>query len=109
MTANPRHSNPGRTPFEARQIEEAAREAAAIGGRVRHAGTDRAQWPLDEAGEGVAEGFELAEQDLIAAAEHADGPADPLADAIPPERGGPAQAYGEADHELSAEVPETDR
>ncbi len=109
MSDNPRHSHPDRTPFEARQIEEAAREAAAIGGHVRHAGTDRAKWPLDEAGEGVAEGFELAEQDLIAAAEHADGPGDPLADAIPPERGAREQPYGEADHEASAEAPETDR
>jgi hypothetical protein len=62
---------------------------------------DRGERPLAEAGEGVAEGFELAEEELIEAAGHADGPDDPLADAFTPEvDGGAARGiFGEAHHE----------
>ncbi len=53
------------------QEEAAAQEAAAIGGRVPGQDeVDPAQRAPSEAGEGVAEGFELAEQDLIEHASH---------------------------------------
>jgi hypothetical protein len=89
------------TPWEAEEIEAAAREAAAIGGRAGDEGLDPAQRPLAEAGEGEAEGFELAEADLINAAEDGDSRADPLHDAFTPEVGTPAPlgTFGEADHE----------
>jgi hypothetical protein len=43
------------------------------------------QRPLEEAGQGEAEGFEQAEQELIDAAEHGDGGGDPELDAFTPE------------------------
>ena len=44
--------------------EDAAAEAARIGGRVPRDEEDPARQPLTEAGEGESEGFELAERDL---------------------------------------------
>jgi hypothetical protein len=65
--------------FEREQEESAAAEARAIGGRpsseppgVDADELDPAQAPLIEAGEGEAEGFELAEQELIEHASHGD-------------------------------------
>ena len=43
---------------------------------------DPARQPVEEAGGGVAEGFEQAEEQLIENASHGDGQGDPLADAI---------------------------
>jgi hypothetical protein len=43
------------------------------------------QRPLEESGEGEAEGFEQAEQELIDNAEHGDGGGDPEVDAFTPE------------------------
>jgi hypothetical protein len=43
------------------------------------------QRPLEEAGEGEAEGFEQAEQELVEAATHGDGGVDPATDAFEPE------------------------
>ena len=62
---------------------------------------DPALEPLIEAGEGESEGFELAEEDLIEAAQHGDSTADPLGDAFTPEIDGfdDVDSYGEADHE----------
>lgn len=79
----------------------AAREVAAIGGHAGDEGLDPVDRPLAEGGEGVAEGFELAEEELIGAADHADGLNDPLADAFTPEVDGGARhgIFGEADHE----------
>ena len=62
--------------WEAEQAEAAAREAASIGGRAGDEELDPALRPLVEAGEGVAGGFELAELDMIEAAERDYG--DPL-------------------------------
>ncbi len=99
------------SPSEARQIAAAARAAAAIGGPTPDADLDPSQRPLAEAGEGVAEGFELAEQELIEAAAHGDSEADPLADAFTPEvdRARVVGEHGEADHAESSEVPDSDR
>lgn len=98
-------------PWEEREVAAAAREAAAIGGRAGDEDLDPAERPLIEAGEGVAEGFELAEQDLIDAAQHTDGGGDPLRDALTAEaEGGHAIGeYGESDHEESSEIPEGER
>jgi hypothetical protein len=64
----------------------AAAEASAIGGpRLDDAHGDPALEPVYEAGGGDAEGFELAEAELIENASHGEGRADPLFDAPTPE------------------------
>src|SRR5438128_2739901 len=60
---------------EREQEELAAAEAAQIGGRPTEEDgdyVDEAQRPLEEAGQGEAEGFELAERALIEHASHGD-------------------------------------
>jgi hypothetical protein len=52
---------------------EAAAEAAAIGGPAGDDAVSDEERPLVESGEGVAEGFEQAEAELIERAEHGDG------------------------------------
>ena len=88
----------------------AAAEAAAIGGRRRPTGHDPAMDPVYEAGGGEAEGFELAEADLIENASHGDGRGDPSQDAFTPELEADEVTgiAGEADREHAAEA-EDDR
>jgi hypothetical protein len=83
-----------------REEEAAAAEAARIGGDVNYEDIDEAQRPLTESGEGVSEGYELAEEDHRRNAEHDDGQGNPLRDAPEAEAEGdrPEQVYGEADH-----------
>jgi hypothetical protein len=97
--------------WEQEQIDAAAREASAIGGRAGDEDLDPAQRPLVEAGEGIAEGFELAEADLIEAAEHPGSWANPELYAFSPEREADLATapYSEADHEDSSEAAEGDR
>ena len=61
-----------------------------------------ARRPVEEAGGGEAEGFELAEQELIEAAENWEEGRSPERDAFPAEEDSGA-VYGEADHEHSSE------
>ncbi len=92
--------------FITRQEREAAAEAAAIGGAPADVGgasfdepIDEALRPVYEAGGGDAEGFELAERDLVRNASHDDGAAFPERDAFTPETESdlsPAE-YGEGD------------
>ncbi len=94
--------------FTTREEREAAREAAAIGGVNPEVGgadpsepVDPAMAPVYEAGGGEAEGFELAERDLVRNASHDDGEGYPERDAFTPETEAdrsPAE-YGEADEE----------
>jgi hypothetical protein len=88
--------------------EAAAEEAAAIGGAVPDYETDEAHRPLEEAGEGEAEGFELAERELREAAEHGEQRVDPELDAFTPEveSDRSTAAYGEPDEEDVTEVVE---
>jgi hypothetical protein len=99
------------SPWEEQEVAAAARDAGAIGGRAGDEDLDPAQRPLAEAGEGVAEGFELAEDELIEAAQHGSSQANPIADALTPETDGSRAAgdYGEADHEESTGGPDSDR
>src|SRR5690348_13196180 len=85
--------------------EAAAAEAGRIGGRSGDQSLDDAERPLVEAGEGEAEGFEVAEQDLIDHAEYQDGEGTPRLDqfAGEPEEADPG-VYGEPDEEDSTEV-----
>jgi hypothetical protein len=111
MPTNPRDSHQSFGPFEAEQIRGAASAARAIGGRAGDEDLDPAQRPLIQGGEGESEGFELAEQDLIEAAQHGDSGADPLGDAFTPEGDGwrSTAVYGEADYESSTELRDSDR
>jgi hypothetical protein len=67
---------------------------------------DPAMEPVEEAGGGVSEGFEQAEEDLIDNASHGDGGGNPEVDAIDNE-GDEAERstaeYGEADEEEAGE------
>lgn len=87
----------------AEEAEAAAAEAAEIGGDVPADEEDPALAPLAEAGEGEAEGFELAERDLEDIASHGDQHRFPGSAAPPPEE--PQQAeYGEADEEIKEDA-----
>jgi hypothetical protein len=103
--------------YEREQEEAAAEEARHIGGRPdadnedyverdwRPGGISDEAWrPLEEAGEGEAEGFEEAEAELIERAENPHGPS-PIRDAEGVEEDPEAldTEYGEADHEYTAE------
>jgi hypothetical protein len=100
-----------RLPWEEHEVDDAAGEAARIGGRAGDEYLDPAERPLVEAGEGVAEGFELAEEDLIGAAEAGGGPSDPGWEVFRSELEGSHATveYAEADHEDSSEALEGDR
>ncbi len=89
-----------RDPIADEEADAAAAEAARIGGPAPDdEGDDPAQRPLVEGGEGEAEGFELAEEELIDNAEHGDQKRFPDSDAPPPEEPSGA-VYGEADQEI---------
>ena len=103
-----------RDPLVEDQEAAAAAEAAAIGGEIGSDHGDPAMQPVEEAGGGVAEGFEQAEHDLIENASHGDGVGNPELDAIDNEHV-EAQAstaeYGEPDELDVTEVtsdPATD-
>ena len=78
-----------RTPDDDLIREEEAAAAAAAGGIGGTAGDEDQFEPemraVYEGGGGEAEGFELAEADLIENAQHGDGKGDPLSDAFTPE------------------------
>ena len=89
----------------------AAAEAARIGGPrpdydVDDDRRDEAWRPLEEAGEGEAEGFELAEHDLIEEASHGEEKRSPETDAFTPELESDqaGSVYGEADEVDPTEV-----
>lgn len=98
------------TPDEQLVREEedaAAAEAGSIGGR-RAPGDERseAMRPLEEAGEGEAEGFEEAERELAEHASHGDPAPDPSALAGNAESEEAEEAtveYADADHVESSE------
>jgi hypothetical protein len=78
-----------------READAAAAEAGSIGGRAEE-DQDPAMRPVEEAGGGVAEGFEQAEEDLREQAEHGDPGSEPAGDAFPPEEDTGA-VHGEPD------------
>jgi hypothetical protein len=85
------------------EAEAAAAEAAQIGGDVPADDEDPALAPLAEAGNGEAEGFELAEKDLEDIASHGDEHRFPGGVAPPPEEA-LATEYGEPDEELKEDA-----
>lgn len=98
--------------WEQEEVDAAAEEAGAIGGVAGDEDLDPADRPVVEGGEGEAEGFELAEEDLIDHASHGDQQSarvafhdrgrdeDPLA---------AEQVDAEADQEHSSERDDDDR
>jgi hypothetical protein len=87
-------------PFIEDEEEAAAAEAARIGGgRPDYHDNDESQRPLEEAGEGEAEGFELAEEDLIEEASHGEEGRSPELDAFDGEAESDVadSVYGDAD------------
>ncbi len=101
---------PGPDPAR-EQADRAAAEAGAIGGRTTsdpsESERDAARRPLAEAGEGEAEGFELAENDLIEHASHGDQHAARRAIENPSEsEDARAAEGGEGDFERSSERDE---
>jgi hypothetical protein len=99
-----------RDPFEDDEVEAAAAEAAHIGGTAGDEDLPPADRPLVEAGEGEAEGFELAEQDLIEHASHGDEHSGRMAlyHAGRTEEGGQNVDYGEGDDVQSSEFDPED-
>lgn len=94
--------------FATREERRAAAEAGAIGGRGPSVGgsdpdesVGEALRPVYEAGGGDAEGFELAERDLVRNASHDDGLGFPERDGFTPEKESDRSSaeYGEADEE----------
>ena len=77
-----------RTPADPvdEEAEAAAAEAGEIGGHTPTEGLPEAERPLAEGGEGEAEGFELAEQQLIESASHGDASGHPLGRWLPRRR-----------------------
>ena len=84
----------------------AAAEAAAIGGPPSDDHVDPAERPLVEAGGGVAEGFEQAEDELIRQATHEDPAVPPTEAAFSPEEESDRSTaiYGEPDEVDPTEV-----
>jgi hypothetical protein len=92
-------------PLVSDEERAAAAEAAGIGGRrpdyYVDDDSDEASRPLEEAGEGESEGFELAEHDLIEEASHGEEGRSPEVDAFEAEVESDEadSVYGEADEE----------
>jgi hypothetical protein len=91
-------------PWDERETELAADEAAHIGGGSGRPPADPAEAPVQEAGGGEAEGFEQAEELLIEHASHGDSQS---AHAVLHDQGAAEEddgrVDGEADHERSSE------
>jgi hypothetical protein len=83
----------------AEEEAEAAAEAGEIGGPAPFESDDPAEQPLVEAGEGEAEGFELAEAQLEDIASHGDQHRFPGYQAPPPEES-TESTYGEPDQAI---------
>jgi hypothetical protein len=100
------HGASSEEPRDGELVEEeeeaAAAEAARIGGEVRRDEEDPARQPLAEAGEGEAEGFELAERDLEDIASHGDQHRFP-GNVPPPPEAATGAVYGEPDQEIHEE------
>ena len=105
-TSMDREAPPAEDPLLRREERAAAAEAGEIGGPGPDVESDEAGRPVEEAGGGVAEGFETAERELQEQASHGENRWTPEEDAFPPEeeadRAG--SAYGEPDEVDPTEV-----
>lgn len=93
-------------PLVRREEAAAAAEAGAVGGRGPDYAGDESARPLEEGGEGVAEGFEEAERELMESAQHGDPRFAPDANTPEPEEESDRStaAYGEPDEVDPTEV-----
>ncbi|MBA3264560.1 MAG: hypothetical protein H0T69_19250 [Thermoleophilaceae bacterium] len=110
-TPPPYDADAAEDPLVSEEEQAAAAEAASIGGArpdydVDDDRRDESWRPLEEAGEGEAEGFELAERDLIEEASHGDERRSPEVDAFTPELESDKAGvvYGEPDEVDPTEV-----
>jgi hypothetical protein len=108
---HPESNSPDDDPSVREEEAAAAAEAAGIGGRRPDYDVDDDErgerWrPLEEAGEGDQDGWELAEHDLIEEASHGDERRSPEADAFTPEveSDESTAVYGEPDEVDPTEV-----
>ena len=107
---NPPADDAADDPLVAEEELAAAAEAASIGGKRPDYDVDdddrESSRPLEEAGEGEAEGFELAEHDLIEEASHGDERRSPELDAFEAEDESDEATvvYGEPDEVDPTEV-----
>ena len=87
--------------FVRHEEEEAAEEAAEIGGERPDYEGGEAERAVEEGGGGEAEGFEIAEEELIDAASHGENRHNPAEDAFTPEVESHESTaeYGEPDEE----------
>ncbi len=96
------------------EVDRESRRGRRRGGPNRRASArdeDPARRPVDEAGGGEAEGFELAEEELRENAEHGElNPRDPIRDAFTPEEETDVAdpEYGEADDARTHDRPDED-
>ena len=102
-TSMDREPPPADDPLVRREERAAAAEAGEVGGPRPASEGDEASRPLEEAGQGVAEGFEQSERDLVEQASHGDGGSTPETDAFPPEED-PGAPSGEPDEVDPTEV-----
>lgn len=95
----------------AREEAAAASDAARVGGEDPEPDADPASRPVEEAGGGVAEGFEQAEEDLVEHAAHGEERYEPTSDAFTPEEESDraSAAYAEPDEIDPTEVVEDPR
>ena len=90
----------GDEDYVAEQERAAAEEAVEAGGGAPSDEIDESERALSEAGQGESEGFELAEEELIENASHAElASPDPTQLAGETEETGSDAEYGEADSE----------
>jgi len=90
----------GDEDYVAEQERAAAEEAVEVGGGAPSDEADESERALSEAGQGESEGFELAEEELIENASHAESASpDPTHHAGEAEESQPDADYGEADSE----------
>ena len=87
---------------ERQEEQAAAAEAGQIGGPAPDIEGNEASRPVEEAGGGVAEGFEESERELVEQASHGEQRWDPEADAFP------AEGEGERANRTYAEPDEVD-
>jgi len=97
---------PSEDALERQAESAAAAQAGAIGGPAPDYAGDEENRPLEEGGQGVAEGFEESERELIESASHGDArfssDANPAAPEIESDRS--TAVYGEADEIDPTEV-----
>ena len=88
-------------PLLRKEESAAAAEAGRVGGPAPDYAGDEETQAVEEAGGGVAEGFEESERQLIEEASHGDGGGSPEVDAFTPEAESDEATveYGEADEE----------